>query len=260
MSLELIEVSKSYRVSGQSLFRAKREMAVMNVSCCLEEGRTLGIVGSSGSGKSTLGKLIVGLIKPDAGDIRYKGESLLRPQARQRLFSELQMVFQDSRSAVNSRMTIKDIVAEPIQHRERLTSSQLTKRVGDLLTAVELRPEEMNGYPHQISGGQLQRVCIARALAAKPRLIVWDEAISSLDAMTQWQMIQLLQHLQKEYAMSYVFITHNLQAVRHLADELIVMSRGAVVEHLQDAKHLDQLRHPESQRLVQAMLTSYRST
>jgi nickel transport system ATP-binding protein len=255
--LEIKGITKTYP-TGTSLWgKGKRMEAVKNVSMTLDEGICLGLVGESGSGKSTLGKIILGLERPDQGEIFFQGKNLFQLSAKERkeLGRNLQVVFQDCYSSVNPRLSIGNIIAEPIKNYENLTPAEEKKRVGELLEKVGLSPGNMDKYPHQLSGGQLQRVNIARAIALHPKLIVLDEAVSSLDVFVQAQILNLLAELKREFRLTYLFITHDLQAVCYIADRLSVMYRGEFVERLDDMKQLEQLKHPVSRKLLSSMLS-----
>lgn len=254
--LELNDVSKTYRSRQFAWSRRIVIEAVKNVSLRLDEGTCLALVGESGSGKSTLGKIVLGLEQPDRGEITFLGCSLHRVPAKERkqLRRDMQLVFQDSHSAVNPRMTALRIIAEPLRVHERMTASEQLQRVRELLEVVGLRGDDAGKYPHQFSGGQLQRICIARAIALKPRLIVLDEAVNSLDVLVQASILRLLGQLKERYGLSYLFISHDLAAVRLLADRVAVMEHGEIVETLDDASRLDELHHPAGKRLLQAVL------
>ncbi|MDF2659318.1 MAG: nikE [Paenibacillus sp.] len=259
--LELAGVSKSYVKERGLLGSANRYAALHPASFSLEAGECLGIVGASGSGKSTLGKLILGLEQPDEGTIRFRGADWLNASAaeRHRLRRDLQAVFQNSGDALNPRMNVRQIVAEPLLNYERLTKRELERACLDALEAVGLSAAEAGKLPHQLSGGQQQRVCIARALTLRPKLIVLDEAVSSLDRMLQAQILELLRRLRSEHRLSYLFITHDMKAARYLADRLIVMDQGDIVERLDSLTALESLSHPASRRLLEARLPGHPS-
>lgn len=254
--LELKDIKKTYSL-GNSVWRKRKSVeAVKSVSLTLEEGVCLGLVGESGSGKSTLGKMILGLEKPDQGEVWFQGKNLycLKAKELKELRRNLQVVFQDCYSAVNPRLTIGEIIAEPLRNYERLTAAQEKKKVQDLLETVGLYPEDIHKYPHQFSGGQLQRINIARAIALRPKLIILDEAVSALDVLVQVQILNLLAELKEEFQLSYLFISHDLQAVNYIADRLAIMYRGEIVEWLDDTEQLERLEHPVSKKLVSSVL------
>jgi len=253
--LELHAVTKTYR-SGNYIFGKNKSIeAVKQVSFSLDKGMCLGLVGRSGSGKSTLGKMILGLEMPDEGEILFEGKKLWarRGSERRDIRRNLQVVFQDCYSAVNPRLTIGKIVSEPIRNHERLSTEAERRRVEELLEKVGLRGEDMIKYPHQLSGGQLQRVTIARAIALQPKLIVLDEAVSSLDVIVQAQILDLFADLKREFGLSYLFITHDLQAAAYLCDRLAVMDSGQIVEEV-DVVQLQHAKHPVTRKLLSSML------
>ncbi|MBK3495060.1 nickel import ATP-binding protein NikE [Viridibacillus sp. YIM B01967] len=257
--LELRAIKKTYLLGNSIFGKRKTVEAVKSVTLTLESGVCLGIVGESGSGKSTLGKIILGLEKPDQGEVLFQGKNLHSFKAKElkELRRNLQVVFQDCYSAVNPRLTIGEIIAEPLRNYERLTSSEEQKQVQGLLELVGLNPEDMYRYPSQFSGGQLQRINIARAIALKPKLIILDEAVSALDALVQVQILNLLAQLKEEFQLSYLFISHDLQAVNYIADRLAVMCKGEVVEWLDDMGQLERLEHPVSKKLLSSVLPQY---
>lgn len=234
----------------------RRVQAAKDINLTLYPGECLGLVGESGSGKSTLGRIILGLERPEQGQVLFDGVNLYGKdtQAVQRVRRGLQVVFQDAFSSVNPRMKAQAIIAEPLRNFEQMSAAEERKAVEGLLALVGLRPADADKYPHQFSGGQLQRVCIARAVALKPKLIVLDEAISSLDAIVQAQILDLLWELKQELQIAYVFISHDLQAVVHISDRLAVMHQGELVEMLEDMTQVTALRHPASQKLLSAVL------
>jgi ABC-type oligopeptide transport system ATPase subunit len=206
--------------------------AVDGVDFALKEGQTLGLVGESGSGKSTTGYCVIQLLRPTAGSIRFAGQELtaLRGEALRRMRREMQIVFQDPYSALNPRMTVGDIVAEPLQvHR---IGNRRTRRatVRQLLDLVGFDPTFTNRYPHEFSGGQRQRIGIARALALNPKLIVCDEPVSALDVSIQAQILNLLRDLQHDFGLAYLFIAHDLAVVHAMSDTIAVMNGGKIVE------------------------------
>lgn len=234
----------------------RRVQAAKDINLTLYPGECLGLVGESGSGKSTLGRIILGLERPEQGQVLFDDVNLYGKdtQAIQRVRRGLQVVFQDAFSSVNPRMKAQAIIAEPLRNFEQMSAAEERKAVEGLLALVGLRPADADKYPHQFSGGQLQRVCIARAVALKPKLIVLDEAISSLDAIVQAQILDLLWELKQELQIAYVFISHDLQAVVQIADRLAVMHQGELVEMLEDMTQVTALRHPASQKLLSAVL------
>jgi oligopeptide transport system ATP-binding protein len=206
--------------------------AVDGVSFEIEEGQTLGLVGESGSGKSTTGYCILQLLKPTAGSIRFQGQELtgLGREGMRRMRREMQIVFQDPYSSLDPRMTVGDIVAEPLEVHSVGSRRNRRARVRELLDVVGFNPDYENRYPHEFSGGQRQRVGVARALALNPSLIVCDEPVSALDVSIQAQILNLLKDLQRDFGLTYLFISHDLAVVRSMSDHIAVMKDGQIVE------------------------------
>lgn len=258
MILSVRHLTKTYQL--RMGWGGKRQIieALRDVSIDIQPGTCLGIVGASGAGKSTLGRLVLGLERPDAGEIWFQGEELGHLPLRKwyRVWQDMQVVFQDSFSAVNPRLKAQDIISEPMRNYLNLTDSEVAQQVIHLLETVGLTASDANKYPHQFSGGQLQRITIARAIALKPKLIVLDEPVASLDMSIQAQILDLLLQLKQQFSLSYLFITHDLTAVAYLADAIAVMQSGEIVESL-DTANLNQLSHPYSQQLIAAQLPSH---
>ncbi|WP_094604978.1 Glutathione import ATP-binding protein GsiA [Sporomusa silvacetica DSM 10669] len=253
--LELRGVNKHFH--GGGIFKQGRKVqAIKQVSLSLGARECLGLVGESGSGKSTLGRIILGIEKPESGEALFQGVNLYGKDkaAIRQVRRDLQVVFQDCFSSVNPRMTAGESITEPLKNYARLSYLDQLRTVGNLLELVGLRAEDACKYPHQFSGGQLQRVCIARAISLRPKLIVLDEAVSSLDILAQSQILELLSDLREELDMSYIFISHDIAAVVQLSDRLVVMSSGEIVERLDNMEEFNYLTHPVSLALLAAVL------
>ena len=260
MTAPLLRVS-NLRVefaSGAGWFVRRRIAAVDDVSFDLQAGETLGLVGESGSGKSSLARALLGLVPPAAGDILWCGESLLalgpaELRARRR---DLQIVFQDPLASLDPRMTVGEILAEPLRIFEPRTLWRARhERVGRMLERVGLERSMSNHYPHEFSGGQCQRIGIARAMMPAPKLLVCDEPVSSLDVSIQGQIVNLLQDLQEETGMAMLFITHNMAVVRHIGHRVLVMFRGRLVEVAAREELFASPRHPYTRELIAAART-----
>lgn len=253
--LMIQHVSKCYEQKGW--FRLKeRIQAVSDVTLTLRPGICLAVVGESGSGKTTLGKLILGIEQPDCGTILFNNINVCTTvkESKKFLQKNIQVVFQDCQNAVNPNMKIKDIIAEPMELHLSLSKSERLKKIEQLLQQVGLASSDAYKYPHQLSGGQLQRVTIARAIATEPKLIVLDESINSLDVLVQVSILKLLKQLQRAKGFSYFFITHDLHAVQLFADEVAVMDKGEIVEYVSDVTQICNMTHPVSRRLLAARL------
>ncbi|CAH1693761.1 Oligopeptide transport ATP-binding protein AppF [Hyphomicrobiales bacterium] len=234
--------------------------AVDGISFDLIEGETLGLVGESGCGKSTTGRALVGAYRPTAGSARYRradGQTVdlvqADPAARRAMFSEIRLVFQDPQSSLNPRMRVIDIVGEPLRNFGLARGADLRERVGQLLAQVGLRPEYIDRYPHAFSGGERQRIGIARAIATRPRLLVADEAVSALDVSIRAQILNLLVELQSSLGLTYLFISHDMSVVRRIASRVAVMYVGRIVEIAQTADIFRQPLHPYSRALLSAV-------
>jgi oligopeptide transport system ATP-binding protein len=256
--LETRDLVKHFPLTRGIVFKTKYGdvRAVDGVNLQLSRGETLGVVGESGCGKSTLARLLVGLEKPTSGTIVVRGQDIskLDDTARRRARRNIQLVMQDPYTSLNPRMTVADIVGEPFEiHPEVAPRASRKDRVRELIDFVGLNPDHINRYPHQFSGGQRQRIGIARALALKPEIIICDEPVSALDVSIQAQVVNLLERLQDELKLSYIFIAHDLSVVRHIADRVAVMYLGKVVEIGKDVEIYDRPTHPYTQALLSAV-------
>lgn len=224
--IEVKGICKSYKAAGMSWKSRKREV-LKGVTMEIHEGDCAGLIGESGSGKSTLARIILGLERPDSGEVLIEGEPV-RKWCKNHP-GKMSVVFQDYTSSANPRYTVEQIIKESMIACQM--QEDLDKRVKELMEAAELPVNLLTRYPHELSGGQLQRVCIARAISTNPSFIVLDEAVSSLDVSVQAQILKLLSDLQKKYHMTYLFIAHDLQAVASLCDDIYFLFRGNMVEH-----------------------------
>ncbi len=231
--VEIRDLTKTYTDGGSLFAGTKREVrAVDSVSLDISAGETLGLVGESGSGKSTLGRLVLRLIEPTSGSVRFDGHDLLTASASglRQLRRDMQIVFQDPFGSLDPRFRVEDIIAEPLVIHESLSPGARRARAGELLQAVGLDASALPRYPHEFSGGQRQRIGIARALALRPKFIVADEPVSALDVSVGAQVVNLLAKLQREFQLTYLFISHSMPVVRYLATRIAVMHHGKIVE------------------------------
>ena len=230
--VEVRHVSKTFH--SESMFGERRSevRAVDDVSLTIERGETLGLVGESGSGKSTLGRLVLRLIEPSAGEILFEEKNILTADGEEmrRLRREMQIIFQDPFGSLDPRFTVEQVLAEPFAVHEKLRAAAVREKTAELLKAVGLDASAAARYPHEFSGGQRQRIGIARALALRPKLIVADEPVSALDVSVGAQIVNLLARLQREFSLTYLFISHSMPVVRYLSNRIAVMRYGKLVE------------------------------
>jgi ABC-type oligopeptide transport system ATPase subunit len=255
--LEIRNLTKIYP-HGESLLGGKSHgevRAVDDVSLDIHAGETLGLVGESGSGKSTLGRLLLRLIEPTSGSIGFEGRDLLAagPGEMRRLRRDMQIIFQDPFASLDPRFRIEDIIAEPLLiHENRSSKTGIRSRVGELLRAVGLDESILLRFPHEFSGGQRQRIGIARALALRPKFIVADEPVSALDVSVGAQIVNLLAQLQRDFGLTYLFISHSMPVVRYLSTRIAVMYRGKIVEVGETAQITERPHHPYTRSLLEA--------
>jgi len=248
--LTIEQVCKSYKRSRLS---KKATVVLDHVSLTVPDGRCVSLIGESGSGKSTLIRLILGLERPDSGKIRWNGLDVAgRTVNRRSLYQEIQPVFQDSAGCLNPRWKIHDSLCEPLDNYLSLNPPAMREIVSELLDMVELPESVLEKYPHELSGGQQKRVCIARAIAVRPRLILLDEATAGIDATVTRKILILLKKLQKELECSYLFITHDLKAAFYMTREIAVMREGKIVENITNAKSCLDFTHPYAVRLIES--------
>ncbi|HTL11582.1 MAG TPA: dipeptide ABC transporter ATP-binding protein [Bdellovibrionota bacterium] len=255
--LKVENLVKRFPIPGGLLGREVAAVrAVSDVSFEIRRGETLGLVGESGCGKSTLGRCLLRLIEPTSGKVTFDGKdvtSLKGPELRA-LRRRMQIIFQDPFASLNPRMTVEEILGEPLDiHRTCPTADDRKKRILALLDMCGLRRESLSRYPHEFSGGQRQRICIARALAVSPDFIVCDEPVSALDVSIQAQIINLMQDLQKELKLTYLFIAHDLKVVEHISDRVAVMYLGKIAEIAESDELYQHPRHPYTKALLSAI-------
>ncbi len=256
--LSAVDVRKYFPIRQGIVFQRTigQVKAVDGVTLDLRRGETLGLVGESGCGKSTLSRVLIGLEKATSGSVKLNGQELVGMKERElrRVRRNVQIIFQDPYASLDPRMTVGDIVGEPFRiHKDAAPKGQVKGKVQELLETVGLSPEHFNRYPHQFSGGQRQRIGIARALALRPEVIICDEPVSALDVSVQAQVINLLEDLQAEFNLSYIFVAHDLSVVRHIADRVAVMYLGKVVEVGNEDELYENPTHPYSQALLSAV-------
>lgn len=254
--LKVLNIKKSYT---QKKFLKKSVKIVLNdVSLSLEQGKCVGIIGESGSGKSTLGRIITGIEKADSGVVEFEGKNIHQKENRN-MKNDISVVFQNYISSVNPRFSVAQIIAEPLiissqVNRSKIDKNKIDEEVKKMIKIVGLSEEFLERFPHELSGGQLQRVCIARAIVTKPKFILLDEAVSSLDVSTQVEILDLLQKLKKEYNLSYIFITHDLLTITYICDSVIFFKDGKIEEKIDDIRNLKNIKKDYSKKLLEAVI------
>ncbi|WP_323015461.1 oligopeptide/dipeptide ABC transporter ATP-binding protein [Devosia sp.] len=254
--IEIRDLKKTFSIAGVLFSRRLTLTALSDINFTVRQGETLGIVGESGCGKSTLGRCILQLLSPDEGQVLWLGQDLTRlpAEAMRKRRADLQIIFQDPLASLNPRMTVGDIIADPLRTlRPELNGAQRRERVLRIMEAVGLLPEMINRYPHEFSGGQAQRIGIARALVTEPKLIVCDEPVSALDVSIQAQILNLLAELKDEFGLTLIFISHNLSVVRHVSDRILVLYLGRIVELATGDEIYEAPRHPYTRALLTAV-------
>ena len=254
--LKVLNIKKSYT---QKKFLKKSVKIVLNdVSLSLEQGKCLGIIGESGSGKSTLGRIITGIEKADSGVVEFEGKNIHQKE-NGNVKNDVSIVFQNYVSSVNPKFSVAQIIAEPLiissqVNKSKIDKNKIDEEVKKMIKIVGLPEEFLERFPHELSGGQLQRVCIARAIVTKPKFILLDEAVSSLDVATQVEILDLLQKLKKEYNLSYVFITHDLLTITYICDSVIFFKDGKIEEKIDDIRNLKNIKKDYSKKLLEAVI------
>ncbi|MEI7024117.1 ABC transporter ATP-binding protein [Paenibacillus sp. y28] len=246
--LRVEQVEKSYKKGG--LMSKERQKVLQNISFVCQQGECLGIIGESGSGKSTLGRLLLGIEKPDRGTILFEGKSVEEPKVR---LGHISAVFQDYTSSINPFYTVEQAMMEPMK-QQRKSKQEAQSKIDQLLHQVGLNSSYRTKYPHELSGGEAQRVCIARAVATEPKCILLDEAISSLDGSIQIQVLELLKRLRSIYNMGYIFITHDIQAAAYICDRVMIIKSGQIEEMVR-IEHLKDVQSPYARKLLQMIIT-----
>ena len=255
----LLKASNIIKSYTQKKFLKKFVKTVLNdVSLSLEQGKCLGIIGESGSGKSTLGRIITGIEKADSGVVEFEGENIHQKENKDAK-NDISVVFQNYISSVNPRFSVAQIIAEPLiissqVNKNKIDKKKIDEEVEKLIKIVGLSEEFLERFPNELSGGQLQRVCIARAIVTKPKFILLDEAVSSLDVSTQVEILDLLQKLKKEYNLSYIFITHDLLTITYICDSVIFFKDGKIEEKINDIRNLKNIKKDYSKRLLEAVI------
>ncbi|MBF0680348.1 MAG: dipeptide ABC transporter ATP-binding protein [Devosia sp.] len=254
--IEIKDLKKTFSIATGLFSKKLRLTALENINFSVKKGETLGIVGESGCGKSTLGRCILQLIAPDEGQVLWLGQDLTKVPAEEmrKRRADLQIIFQDPLASLNPRMTVGEIIEDPLRTlKPELKKEERRARVFKIMEAVGLLPEMINRYPHEFSGGQAQRIGIARALITEPKLIVCDEPVSALDVSIQAQILNLLSELKDEFGLTLIFISHNLSVVRHVSDRILVLYLGRIVELATGDEIYEDPKHPYTRALLTAV-------
>ncbi|WP_436374520.1 nickel import ATP-binding protein NikE [Cytobacillus sp. BC1816] len=257
--LQVKQVSLSFNSKKFFIGKDLSKKVLNDISFTIEEGTCLGLIGTSGAGKSTLGRVILGIQRPQQGQVLFQGYDIYNSDkaTQHNIRRDLQVVFQDSYSAVNPRMTAERIISEPLENYGKLTKGELRRTVCELLERVGLSEKDLKKYPHQFSGGQLQRINIARAIALKPKLVVLDESVSSLDMVTQSLILELLSELKDDFGLSYLFITHDIKAAYSISDKIGVLEKGELIERYDSKDQFFSSKHPIVKRLRDCILAEH---
>ena len=259
--LEAKNIHKDYYISGEKGGK-KLLHAVDGVSFVLKDGESYALVGESGSGKSTLSQMLMGLLPPTSGDVLLDGKSLfsLRGKEVRQKFTRLQMVLQDGKSALDPRFTVYDSIAEPIRNLLNISRQSERKLIMELMRQMDMPAELLNRHANELSGGQQKRVCIARAISVLPQLLIFDEAVSGLDVIVRKSILELLKKLQKESGFTYLFITHDIDVALYIADRIMVMKEGKIIENVLYKGDIGCFTHPYSRLLLESLLPEQRSS
>lgn len=249
--LEVDGITKEYKEKG---FLKKETKNVLNgLSFNIRKGECLGIVGESGSGKSTLGRIITGIEKSTKGSIKFNGEDIYKNKNNM-IKENISIVFQNYVASVNPRFTVSEIIKEPLIIKNKMKEKDIENKLIELIKAVGLKEEFLNRYPKELSGGQLQRVCIARAISTRPKFIMLDEAVSSLDVSTQVEILELLKKLKTKYELSYIFVTHDLLTITYICDSVIFFKDGKIEEKIDNIDDLEKVKKDYSKKLLESVI------
>ncbi len=258
--MALLKVEKLTKCFYSGLFRKRKRTAVREVSFHIEAGQTLGLIGESGSGKSTIARLMMGLLRPTAGRIIFNGTEIsdAKEKRLKPLRKEMQIVFQNPETALNPKMKLKKSIAEPLRIHRRHARKTIRRKAAEMAQRLDLNEELLDRYPHQLSGGQIQRAVLARLLCLNPRLIILDEPTSMLDVSYQAQILNLLKELQQASKIAYLFISHDIEVISYMSDRVGVLHKGELVDYGTRDRVLNAPRHPYARHLITADRQTYR--